>query len=158
MCFCKASGVSQDSAAEWRRFYLDRWGTENELTVEAAKLAGGWKQLYRSKHTLEQADDPWQKPSPFEVSAAIAQLCNQPAQLGMSEVACIFLLDGSGSMNPGKPRLQAVCAPDPRWSLGLRSRSLMAVPCAGDFSTMSSFVIDAAEAISSTHEDAQVKC
>lgn len=91
-CWCSVQG----SPEKWQTLYADKYPV-TDITIAAAKLAGGWKALYQSKHQTDKAAHPWHKPSPFEVKAQISEMCS----CGRTDTCMMFLIDGSGSMNPG---------------------------------------------------------
>lgn len=83
---------------------MDQWPESQPGLAElAAKLAGGWKQLYRDKQSIENSAQPWQRPSTFEVEAGIRQIAANavPSVTSSGRLAIVFLLDGSGSVTAG---------------------------------------------------------
>ena len=54
----------------WQGLFLAAFGAVTPVQVDAAALAGGWKALYASRHTVQDVVAPWVKSSPFEVEAA----------------------------------------------------------------------------------------
>lgn len=83
-----------------------------DIQRDACKLAGGWKALYASKVLAQREATPFEKPSPFEVTAAIQRLVpplsssdnatSSPShtqqQPQYSSACVVFLVDGSGSV------------------------------------------------------------
>ena len=92
----------------WRGLFSQTYGNPSQVTTDAAKLAGSWKALFKAKRTIARAAEPWLKPSAFEVTSAIRHMCiHTPIVQGLRTVTVVFLIDGSGSVNPGKTRLSA---------------------------------------------------
>lgn len=111
----------------WRGLFSQTYGNPSQVTTDAAKLAGSWKALFKAKRTIARAAEPWLKPSAFEVTSAIRHMCiHTPIVQGLRTVTVVFLIDGSGSVNPG------------------------------DFAIMSSFVVETAEAVCKAHKDAKL--
>jgi hypothetical protein len=83
------------------RIFASAYGEINAVTSEAAALAGSWKSLYAARHLAEKEEQPWQKPSCFEIEAAVRRMV-APASAGQAsdaeKLAVVFLVDGSGSV------------------------------------------------------------
>lgn len=80
----------------WKALFQERWGQGGPLTTSALKRAGSWRKYYASKYTCDRLADPWRKPCEPELAASI-DLFTQGWQHG-SELAVVFLVDGSGSV------------------------------------------------------------
>ena len=59
---------------QWRDAFATHWGPINVVHEAAARLSGGWKELYRSKAATAATADPFVRPSPYEVDAVLAQV------------------------------------------------------------------------------------
>ncbi|KAG2499073.1 hypothetical protein HYH03_003256 [Edaphochlamys debaryana] len=109
----------------WEELFRQRWGDLRLLQRRAAELAGGFKRLYASKAVTDKTAAPWTRPCPEEVRASVEALCRRTAGPGQ-QVAVVFLVDGSGSVN------------------------------AEEFEAMLSFVTDATAQLRAAVEDCQV--
>ncbi|GIL70492.1 hypothetical protein Vretifemale_1233 [Volvox reticuliferus] len=96
---CHASSpYAQACDSLWKALWSVKWGEPVALTIRAAALAGGYKQLFGSKILTDKASAPWTKPCPEELKASIEKLTKR-VNGETQQVCVVFLVDGSGSVN-----------------------------------------------------------
>lgn len=92
---CRRLAKITSCELRWRKLYSDRYGSLHGLPTRAAKIAGGWKQLFINKSQALRKSAPWVTPGNYEVSALIESMRNPSGK----SLGVIFLVDGSGSVS-----------------------------------------------------------
>lgn len=104
---CGYNGVNsvQETDSRWKSLFEEKWGAGSvtRVTEDAVKELATWKKLYEEKSVTDREAAPWSKSAPSEVNAFTKQFSALPDQktAALSELALVFLVDGSGSVSAG---------------------------------------------------------